>query len=160
QGFIESDTQDVAVDGGHLRQWPERRPLLNQTIDRWPLLEYPAHQAARVLSRRLQDFGRIGRQGGGLGQRLGQALEDRRGRRVALSHLVQRLEGERAAQASVEEWARWENATQLLECLVHTALEHRANGQQRWCGSHCRRAAASRQRGVPRNQRRCLLQRN
>src|SRR5712691_3666130 len=33
QGFIEPDAQNVAVDGRHLRQRPQRRPHLNETVD-------------------------------------------------------------------------------------------------------------------------------
>src|SRR6266851_6134452 len=50
QGFIESDAQYVAVNRGHLRQRPQRRPQLNQAIDRGAIGEYAAHELLSVAT--------------------------------------------------------------------------------------------------------------
>src|SRR5260370_21919776 len=51
QGFIESDAQDVAVNRRHLRQWPQRRALLNHPINPRAIVEDAADQVRRLARR-------------------------------------------------------------------------------------------------------------
>src|SRR5437762_5659666 len=56
QGFIESDAQHIAVDRGHLGQWPQRRAQLNQAIDVSAIAKHSADQLLSVIGRIAQDL--------------------------------------------------------------------------------------------------------
>src|SRR5258707_7170868 len=56
QGFIESDAQYVAVNRGHLRERPQRRPQLNQAIDGGAIGQHAAHQLLGVVDGLPQDL--------------------------------------------------------------------------------------------------------
>src|SRR5437762_1759771 len=61
QGFIESDAQNVAVNRRHLRERPQRRALLNHSINCRPIVEDATYQVLRIARRVAQHFVGVGR---------------------------------------------------------------------------------------------------
>src|SRR5919204_4199641 len=119
QGFIESDAQNVTVDGRHLRQGPERRPLLNERVDGGTVGEHSANQLVGVRRGSVEHVGRI-RARARFSKGFRQAIHYLARRMMAEVHLVQRLKGERAAEAAIEKWTWRKHPPQLLERFVQT----------------------------------------